>query len=111
MRKRRRFSPEFKARLVLDILTGVQSQAEACCKHGLGPNLVALWKACFQERAHLVFDSDAVRSAEQARIAALEQVLGRMTLENEILPLNASIARPPSPADLLGGAVLACASA
>jgi transposase-like protein len=59
MRKRRQFTPEFKARVVLDILTGVQSQAEACRrKHGLGPNLVALWKAAFLERAHLVFDSD-----------------------------------------------------
>lgn len=32
-----------------------------------------------------VFDGDIARSAEQARIAELEQVLGRMTLENEIL--------------------------
>ena len=44
-----------------------------------------LWKATFLEKAHLVFDSDRPRSAEQARIAELEQVLGRMTLENEIL--------------------------
>jgi transposase len=85
MRKRRQFTPEFKARLVLDILTGVQSQAEACRKHGLSPNLLALWKTTFLERAHLVFDSGAVRSAEEARIAELEQVLGRTTLENEIL--------------------------
>jgi transposase len=85
MRKRRQFTPEFKARLVLDILTGVQSQAEACRQHGLGANLVALWKTAFLESAHLVFDGDAVRSADQARIAELEQVLGRMTLENEIL--------------------------
>ncbi|HMB08083.1 MAG TPA: hypothetical protein VKP69_30680 [Isosphaeraceae bacterium] len=75
MAKRRQFTPEF------------QSQAEACRNHGLGPNLVALWKAAFVERAHLVFDSDSARSAEQARIAELEQVLGRVTLENEILIL------------------------
>ena len=85
MRKRRQFSPEFKARVVLDILTGVQSPAEACRKHGLGPNLVAIWKTAFLEKAHLVFDGDSARSTEQARVAELEQVLGRMTLEYEIL--------------------------
>lgn len=85
MRKRRQFSPEFKAQVVLDVLTGVQSQAEACRKHALGPNLLALWKTTFLDRAHLIFDSDTARSAEQTRIAELEQVLGRMTLENEIL--------------------------
>lgn len=85
MKKRRQFTPEFKAKVVLEVLTGVQSQAEACRKHGLGPNLLGLWKAAFLEKAHLVFDGDSARSAEQTRIAELEQVLGRMTLENEIL--------------------------
>ena len=85
MRKRRQFTPEFKAKVVLDVLTGVQSQAEAYRKHGLGPNLLALWKTALIEKAHLVFDGDSARSAELARIAELEQVLGRMTLENEIL--------------------------
>jgi transposase len=85
MAKRRQFSAEFKARVVLDILTGVQSQAEACRKHILGANLIGLWKATFLEKAHLAFDNESARSAEQVRIAELEQVLGRMTLENEIL--------------------------
>jgi transposase len=85
MKKHRHFSAEFKARLVLDILSGVQSQAEACRKHTLSANLVTSWKALFLERAHLIFESDATRTAEQARITELEQVLGRMTLENEIL--------------------------
>ncbi len=85
MQARRRFSPEFKARVVLDVVSGVQSQAEACRKHSLSPNLLALWKSTFLERAHLAFESDVVRSAEQARIAELEQVLGRITLENELL--------------------------
>lgn len=85
MRKRRQFTAEFKTRLVLDVLSGVQSQAEVCRKHGINQNLLALWKSTFLERAASVFDSDASRTNEQARIAELEQVLGRLTLENEIL--------------------------
>ncbi len=90
MRKRRQFSAEFKAQLVLDILAGVQSQAEACRKHNLSPNRVASWKTLFLERAHLIFESDAARSTEQARITELERALGRMTLENEILKKGSS---------------------
>ena len=85
MQSRHRFTPEFKTRVVLDILSGVESQAEICRKHSLSPNLLAIWKTTFLERAHLAFQSDASRSAELARIAELEQVLGRLTLENEIL--------------------------
>jgi len=96
MRKRRQFTPDFKAKVVLDVLSGVQSQAEACRKHGLGPNLLALWKTTFLEKAHLVFDGDSSRSAEQVRIAELEQVLGRMTLENEILKKASSRLTSPS---------------
>ena len=58
MGKRRKFTPEFKTQLVLDILTGVQSQAEACRKHTSGTNLVASGRPTFLERAHLAFDSD-----------------------------------------------------
>ena len=85
MRKRRQFSPEFKARVVLDILTGVQSQAEACRKHALSPNLLGRWKSTFLERAHTLFQPDEQRDEDQARIAALEQLLGRSTRQIEIL--------------------------
>lgn len=85
MKKRRRFTPEFKARLVLDVLTGVRSQAEVCREHNLSPNLLANWKTTFLERAHTAFAPETARDAESSRIAELEQALGRMTLENEIL--------------------------
>ena len=85
MRQRRQFTPEFKARVVLDILTGVQTPAEACRKHSLSPNLPALWKATFLERAAVVFQADQQRDGQEARIAEMERVLGRLTLENEIL--------------------------
>ena len=40
MRKRRRFTPEFKAKVVLEVLTGTQSPADACLRHALSPNLL-----------------------------------------------------------------------
>jgi transposase-like protein len=85
MRKRRRFTPEFKSKVVLDVLTGAQSPAEACRKHALSPNLLTLWKATFLERAHPLFQPDEQRDEDQARIAELEQLLGRSTRQIEVL--------------------------
>jgi transposase len=85
MRKRRRFTPEFKAKVVLEVLTGTQSPAEACRKHALSPNLLGLWKGTFLERVHTLFQSDEQRDEDQARIAELEQLLGRATRQIEIL--------------------------
>jgi transposase-like protein len=85
MKKRRRFTPEFKAQIVLEVLTGVQSPAEACRKHALSTNLLATWKAAFLEKAPTLFQGDEQRDEDQARIAELEQLLGRATRQIEIL--------------------------
>ena len=85
MRKRRRFTPEFQAKVVLEILSGAQSPAEACRKHTLSPNLLGLWKATSLERAPMLFQSDEQRDEDQARIAELEQLLGRATRQIEVL--------------------------
>lgn len=85
MRKRRQFTPEFKARVVLDVLTGQASPAEACRTHGLSPNLLASWKAAFLERAATVFQGDERRADDRARIAELERMVGRLTMEAEVL--------------------------
>jgi transposase len=106
MRQRRRFSPEFKAQVVLDVLTGQASPAEVCREHGLSPNLLSLWKATFLQRAHTAFQTDERRSDEAARIAELERLVGRLTMEREVLPLNASIARPPFSPDSSPGKAL-----
>ena len=84
-RKRRRFTPEFKAQVVLEILTGERSPAEACRSHGLSPTLLSLRKATFLRRAHAAFRAVDRRGDEHARIAELERMVGRLTMEREIL--------------------------
>ncbi len=85
MRKRRQFTPEFKAQVVLDLLTGQQSPSEACRQHALSPTLLATWKSAFLERASTPFRADDRRDEEHARIAELERMVGRLTMEAEVL--------------------------
>ena len=84
-RARRSFSPQFKAQTVLDLLTGAANQAEVCRQHKLSPQMVARWKATVLEQLHSLFDEENQQSPEQARITELEQLVGRQTLELEIL--------------------------
>ena len=85
MAKRRTFTPEFKAQVVVEVISGSQSAAEVCLRYSLKPQLLSRWKAEFIENAARVFQSDEQRSQEQARIAELERLVGRQALELEIL--------------------------
>lgn len=84
-RTRRSFPDQFKAQIVLDLLTGAASQAELCRKHNIHPQLLGRWKTTVLERLHTLFQDDAQSSQDQARIAELEQLVGRQALDLEIL--------------------------
>ena len=84
MIQRRTFTAEFKTRVVLDLMSGAHSIAELCRQHQLNPQVLARWKTEFLERAPFVFEQDQRRSAEQERIAELERLVGRLTMELDI---------------------------
>jgi transposase len=84
MTTRRSFTPAFKARVVLEELTGVKSAAEICREHQLKPQLLSQWKVQLVVRAAELFGSTANGSDAQERIAALERLVGRLTLELEV---------------------------
>lgn len=85
MKARRTFTPEFKTQVVLEILTGTGSLAQVCQKHGVKQQVVSRWKSEFLDRAHEVFSGNAQQQADQERIAELERMVGRLTMEIEIL--------------------------
>jgi transposase-like protein len=96
-RTRRSFPAEFKAQLVLDILSGAASQAELCRKHNLKPQLVAHWKAAALERLHTLFEDNPQASQDQVRIAELEQLIGQQAYELRILKkASRMLGGPPS---------------
>ena len=69
MAKRRKFTPEFKSELVLEVLSGVSSQAELCRCHNLNENQLSEWKRQLVENASTLFDSTDKQSSEVLREA------------------------------------------
>ncbi len=84
-RPRRSFPAEFKAQVVLELLSGSASQAELCRKYNIKPQLLGYWKAAVLERLHTLFQEDPQTAQDQLRIAELEQLVGRQAYELEIL--------------------------
>jgi transposase len=84
MKKRRAFSAEFKARVVLEVLSGANNAAKVCREHQIKPQLFASWKAQFLENAPQVFGQERHLDEKSERIRELERLLGQKTLELEI---------------------------
>jgi len=86
----RKYSPEFKARVVLESLRGDVSQAEICRKYNIASDQLSRWRKRLIEQAPKLF-SDGRNDPHLERIAQLEQLVGRLTLELEILKKASSI--------------------
>ena len=90
-RKRRNFRSEFKAEIVLQLISGEKRLAEVCRENQLNSQMVSRWKHELLQNAASVFERKKECSAEQERIAKLEQALGRKTLELEIAKKASSV--------------------
>lgn len=84
-RTRRTFTAEFKAKVVLEIISGSKSMAEACREYSLKADLLSHWKRQFLDNAAKVFETGAEVDPQQARIAELERLAGKQSLEMEVL--------------------------
>ena len=85
MAKRRRFTPEFKAEVVIEALSGQSSQAQLCRRHNLSEEQLSKWKQQVVENVASLFASTDKHSSEAAeRIAHLEQLVGRLTVALDI---------------------------
>ena len=84
MVKRRVFTPDFKAQVVLEELSGVKDRTALCREHQLSPQVLRRWQEEFVARAPEIFATAPSRGEEQERIGELERLVGRLTLELEV---------------------------
>jgi transposase-like protein len=80
MKKRRTYSPEFKVRVVLEIISGEKGLMEASREYEIKDTVLSRWKQEFLERAAQVFEQPKADGQEE-RVAELERMIGRLTVQ------------------------------
>lgn len=82
---RRKFTSEFRAQVVLDVLSGKLSVPQAAKKHRIKDSVIYQWRTMALERMPLIFDLKAPQQEQDARIEEMERLIGQQTLEIEAL--------------------------
>ena len=86
-RKRRNFSPEFKAKIVLESIRGEKEINELALEHQIQPNLIRNWKKEFIANASNVFYAKSDEKSKESlnelesENDELAKKLGRLTIE------------------------------
>jgi len=86
MNKRTQYPPEFKTKVVLEVLAEEQTVNQIAAKYSANPVVISRWKKEFLERAPEIFkkgQSDAEKALvlREDDIANLERKVGQLTYE------------------------------
>ena len=84
MTNRRKFTPEFKARVALEMIAAQKSAAQASREYGIKDSVLSRWKQEFIERSPKLFEQGSANDDRDQRIAELERMVGRLAMELEM---------------------------
>ncbi len=91
-KQRRRYSPEFKAKVALEAIKNQKTINEIASEHGIHPNLVSTWKQELLQGLESLFrqpNSKDQREHEALQSELYEQI-GRLKMELEWLKKKAA---------------------
>ena len=80
----RKFTAEYKAKVVLEILASGKSLSQASREYGIKDSVLSRWKQEFIDRAATVFENGTVADDRDQRIIELERMVGRLTMQLEM---------------------------
>ena len=91
--KRKRYTPEYKAKIVLQVLQGERELGEIASENSSNPNMIRNWKAEFISKASTVFEDEKKETQEMKRKeetlekknAQMLRTIGQLTLERDYL--------------------------
>ena len=82
--KRRVFTREFKLQVVHEIEAG-KSQAQASREYQIADNTLSRWRKQYRKNSGRAFAGNGNAYTDEARIGELERMVGRLTMENDLL--------------------------
>lgn len=83
MRMRRTFTKEFKRRVVEELLSGTTTAASQCRKYNIAYPVLVHWKKAYSDGR--LDNEPTTEAGYQDKLAELERMVGRLTMENELL--------------------------
>lgn len=84
LKHRRIFTREFKLQVLAEIAAG-KSVAQAARDHQLHPTVIGRWQKRLRQYSDRAFAGNGHPYTDEARIAELERMVGRLTMENDLL--------------------------
>ena len=83
-KRRRSFSGEFKAKVVLEMISGDKGLMEASREYRIKATLLSRWKQEFLANAAQLFEPPQEAQDRDRRVAELERMIGRLTMQLEL---------------------------
>lgn len=81
---RRTYTAEFKVRVVLELISGKKVLAQASREYGVKDSVLSRWRQEFLERAPQLFTEPQSNDQKEQRIADLERMIGKLTVQLEM---------------------------
>lgn len=86
MEKRRNFTPEQKAKIVIEVLREEKTLNEIAAEHEIHPNLLSRWKAEFLSNAGRVFsketdEAEKIKQSHEKEKDELLRQIGQLSYE------------------------------
>ena len=89
---RNKYTPEFKAKVVIEVIQGDRELGEIASQYNLSPNMLRNWKNEFLKNANRVFNESQSEKELSRKEAELEQerekmlkTIGQLTMERDFL--------------------------
>jgi transposase len=90
--KRKRYNPEFKAKVALAAFKNEETMSELAARFGIHPTMIAAWKRALLDGAANIFDKNQKAKKQTGKqVDELFQKIGQLQVERDFLSKKLSL--------------------